>query len=116
MYGLAHLLLHFFFFFDFVRFFSTWQRPSLTSCLASLRVLPSNSDITNRNVHIAAGSYVNCSVIAFDTDERKSERGQIAFAMRIHTYIVGPISNVPYTLNLFSMQNQIQNVHQIDAQ
>lgn len=73
----------------------------LTSCFAWCRVLPSSSDMTNRNVHIDAGSYVNCSVIAFDTDERKSERGQIAVAMRIHTYIVGPIISAPYTPNLF---------------
>lgn len=59
--------------------------------------------MTYRNVHIDAGSYVNCSVIAFDNDERKSERGQIAVAMRIHTYIVGPIISAPYTPNLFDM-------------
>lgn len=38
--------------------------------------------------------------MAFDTDERKFVRGQIAVAMRIHTYIVGPIITAPYTENL----------------
>lgn len=72
----------------------------LTSSLASPIVFCSSKDITNRNVHIKVGSTVNCSVIAFDSEDRKLVLGQITAAVRTHTYIVGPIMRVPYKLNL----------------
>lgn len=60
-------------------------------------------------MHIDAGSYVNCSVIAFDMDDRKSVRGQMAVAIRIHTYIVGPIIKAPYKPNLlFNNRRQMR--------
>lgn len=72
----------------------------LTSSSASSTVFFSSNDITNKNVHINTGSTVNCSVIAFDSEYRMPGFGQIIFAVRIQTYIAGPIRMPPYTLNL----------------
>lgn len=61
---------------------------ALTSSLASAMVLRSSSDITNKNVKINAGSMLNCSVIAFFSEVRKSDRcrcGQV-LALNFYTF------------------------------
>lgn len=79
---------------------------ALTSSLASAMVFCSSNDITNKNVQINVGSTVNCSVIAFRTEVRKSVRGHNLAANRTHTYIVGPIIAAPYMLNLYNTREK----------
>lgn len=85
------------------------KHKALTSSLASAMVFCSSSDITNKNAQINVGSTLNCSVIAFRIEVRKSVRGHNLAANRTHTYIVGPIMAAPYMLNLNNTRKRKKN-------
>lgn len=83
--------------------------------LASATVFCSSNDITNKKVTINVGSTENCSIIAFDSDDRKSDRGKIIAAVRTHTYMVGPIITAPYKPNLSENDSKSMGLDKLTA-